>query len=437
MFRTITEKFDSILKNLRGLGKITDENIESTVRQIRRAMLEADVNFIVVKDFISKIKLEAQGTKVLKSIKPGEQFISIIHENLIKLLGQDSKGLNLSSKFSVILLVGMQGSGKTTTAVKLANTLNSSGKKIQLIAADTYRPGAVEQLKQLCEKIKVPVYYDKSNDPIKIVNQGLKYAKVNKLDLVIIDTAGRLQTDEEMINEIKHIHEISKPDETIYIADSMMGQDIISSAEIFNKSIKLTGSIITKLDGDSKGGAAVSIRKVTGIPIKYIGVSEDINGLELFSPKKIVDRILGFGDINKLIEKVERVTTEQDIQKIEEKISSNRFDLNDFRDQLVQFQKMGSFSDFFSMIPGIGSKIKGLNIDDRQLLWTEAMINSMTPLERANPELINGSRRKRIARGSARSIQELNTLLKKFSEMKKLLKKMKKKQIMFPNMKQF
>jgi len=437
MFRTITEKFDSILKNLRGLGKITDENIESTVRQIRRAMLEADVNFIVVKDFISKIKLEAQGTKVLKSIKPGEQFISIIHENLIKLLGQDSKGLNLSSKFSVILLVGMQGSGKTTTAVKLANTLNSSGKKIQLIAADTYRPGAVEQLKQLCEKIKVPVYYDKSNDPIKIVNQGLKYAKVNKLDLVIIDTAGRLQTDEEMINEIKHIHEISKPDETIYIADSMMGQDIISSAEIFNKSIKITGSIITKLDGDSKGGAAVSIRKVTGIPIKYIGVSEDINGLELFSPKKIVDRILGFGDINKLIEKVERVTTEQDIQKIEEKISSNRFDLNDFRDQLVQFQKMGSFSDFFSMIPGIGSKIKGLNIDDRQLLWTEAMINSMTPLERANPELINGSRRKRIARGSARSIQELNTLLKKFSEMKKLLKKMKKKQIMFPNMKQF
>tara|TARA_B100000965_G_scaffold70826_1_gene55927 strand:- start:404 stop:1717 length:1314 start_codon:yes stop_codon:yes gene_type:complete len=437
MFRTITEKFDSILKNLRGLGKITDENIESTVRQIRRAMLEADVNFIVVKDFISKIKLEAQGTKVLKSIKPGEQFISIIHENLIKLLGQDSKGLNLSSKFSVILLVGMQGSGKTTTAVKLANTLNSSGKKIQLIAADTYRPGAVEQLKQLCEKIKVPVYYDKSNDPIKIVNQGLKYAKVNKLDLVIIDTAGRLQTDEEMINEIKHIHEISKPDETIYIADSMMGQDIISSAEIFNKSIKITGSIITKLDGDSKGGAAVSIRKVTGIPIKYIGVSEDINGLELFSPKKIVDRILGFGDINKLIAKVERVTTEQDIQKIEEKISSNRFDLNDFRDQLVQFQKMGSFSDFFSMIPGIGSKIKGLNIDDRQLLWTEAMINSMTPLERANPELINGSRRKRIARGSARSIQELNTLLKKFSEMKKLLKKMKKKQIMFPNMKQF
>ena len=437
MFRTITEKFDSILKNLRGLGKITDENIESTVRQIRRAMLEADVNFIVVKDFISKIKLEAQGTKVLKSIKPGEQFISIIHENLIKLLGQDSKGLNLSSKFSVILLVGMQGSGKTTTAVKLANTLNSSGKKIQLIAADTYRPGAVEQLKQLCEKIKVPVYYDKSNDPIKIVNQGLKYAKVNKLDLVIIDTAGRLQTDEEMINEIKHIHEISKPDETIYIADSMMGQDIISSAEIFNKSIKLTGSIITKLDGDSKGGAAVSLRKVTGIPIKYIGVSEDINGLELFSPKKIVDKILGFGDINKLIEKVERVTTEQDIQKIEEKISSNRFDLNDFRDQLVQFQKMGSFSDFFSMIPGIGSKIKGLNIDDRQLLWTEAMINSMTPLERANPELINGSRRKRIARGSARSIQELNTLLKKFSEMKKLLKKMKKKQIMFPNMKQF
>ena len=437
MFRTITDKFDSILKNLRGLGKITDENIESTVRQIRRAMLEADVNFIVVKDFINKIKLEAQGTKVLKSIKPGEQFISIIHENLIKLLGQDSNGLNLSSKFSVILLVGMQGSGKTTTAVKLANTLNSSGKKIQLIAADTYRPGAVEQLKQLCKKIKVPVYYDKSNDPIEIVNQGLKYAKVNKLDLVIIDTAGRLQTDEEMINEIKHIYEIAKPDETIYIADSMMGQDIISSAEIFNKSIKLTGSIITKLDGDSKGGAAVSLRKVTGIPIKYIGISEDMNGLELFSSKKIVDRILGFGDINKLIEKIERVTTEQDIQKIEEKISSNRFDLNDFRDQLVQFQKMGSFSDFFSMIPGIGSKIKCLNIDDRQILWTEAMINSMTPLERANPELINGSRRKRIARGSARSIQELNTLLKKFSEMKKLLKKMKKKQIMFPNMKQF
>ena len=435
MFRTITEKFDSILKNLRGLGKITDENIESTVRQIRRAMLEADVNFIVVKDFINKIKLEAQGTKVLKSIKPGEQFISIIHENLIKLLGQESRGLELSSKFSVILLVGMQGSGKTTTAVKLANTLKLREKNIQLIAADTYRPGAVEQLKQLCAKIKVPVYYDKSNDPIKIVNQGLKYAKANNFDLVIIDTAGRLQTDEAMINEIKYLHDISKPDETIYIADSMMGQDIISSAEIFNKSIKLTGSIITKLDGDSKGGAAVSIREVTGIPIKYIGISEDINGLELFSPKKIVDRILGFGDINKLIEKIESVAAEEDIQKIEKKISENRFDLNDFKSQLVQFQKMGSISDFFSMIPGIGSKIKGLNFDDRQLLWTEAIINSMTPLERANPELINGSRRKRIAQGSGRSLQELNTLLKKFSEMKKLLKKMKKKQIMFPNMK--
>jgi len=427
MFESITQKFDSIFRNLRGLGKITDENIDSTTREIRRALLEADVNLIVAKDFVNRVKKSAQGTKVLKSIKPGEQFISIIHKELVNVLGDNIIGLNLSSGFNVILLVGLQGSGKTTTASKLANKIKSMGKKVSLIAADTYRPGAVDQLKKLGKNIDVPVFYDSSNDPIKICKYGIKESKAQNFDTIIIDTAGRLHVDGEMMVEIQKIYDLTKPQEVLFVADSMTGQDMISSIKTFDEALDLTGVILTKLDGDARGGAALSIKGVTGVPIKFIGVSEKIDGLDDFDSKKIADKILGFGDIVSLVDKVEKVVKEEDAIKIEKKLANNSFDFNDFREQLYQIRKMGSMSDLISMIPGISRKIKGLKFDENQLVWTEAIINSMTPNERVKPEIINSSRKKRIASGSGRTVYEINTLIKKFSEMKKMMKKMNQK----------
>ena len=426
MFDNITQRFDSIFRNLRGLGKITDENIDSTSREIRRALLEADVNLIVAKDFVNRVKEAAQGTKVLKSIKPGEQFISIIHKELVSVLGKNSDGLNLSSSFSIILLVGLQGSGKTTTAAKLAYKIKGMNKKVALVAADTYRPGAVDQLYQLGKKINVPVYYDESNDPLKICKFGIKEAKASKRDIIIIDTAGRLHVNGEMMVEIQNIHDLAKPNEVLFIADSMTGQDMIASIKTFDEAIALTGVVLTKLDGDARGGAAVSIREVTGVPIKYVGISEKINGLDDFNPKKIADQILGFGDTVSLVDKVEKIVNKEDVRKFEEKLANNTFDLDDFKDQLNQIRKMGTMTDLFSMIPGIGRKIKGLNYDEKQLVWTEAIINSMTSSERVKPEIINSSRRIRIAKGSGRTVHEVNALIKKFSEMKKMMKRMKK-----------
>ncbi|OUW80128.1 MAG: signal recognition particle protein [bacterium TMED217] len=431
MFDNITQRFDSIFRNLRGLGKITDENIDSTTREIRRALLEADVNFIVAKDFVNRVKKSAQGTKVLKSIKPGEQFISMIHKELISVLGENQIGLNLSSGINVILLVGLQGSGKTTTASKLANKINSMGKKVSLIAADTYRPGAVDQLKQLGKNIDVPVFYDNSNNAIKICKYGIKESQAQNINTIIIDTAGRLHVDGEMMVEIQKIYDLIKPREVLFIADSMTGQDMISSIKTFDEALNLTGVVLTKLDGDARGGAALSIRGVTGVPIKFIGVSEKVDGLDDFNPKKIADKILGFGDIVSLVDKVEKVIKEEDVLKIEQKIANNSFDFNDFRDQLYQIRKMGSMTDLISMIPGISRKIKGLKFDENQLVWNEAIINSMTPNERVKPDIINSSRKKRIALGSGRTVYEINTLIKKFSEMKKMMKKMNNKQSKF------
>ena len=432
MFNSITQRFDSIFRNLRGLGKITDENIDSTAREIRRALLEADVNFIVAKDFVNRVKDAAQGTKVLKSIKPGQQFISIIHKELVSILGKNSGGLNFSTGFNTILLVGLQGSGKTTTAAKLALKIKEMNKKVALVAADTYRPGAVEQLFQLGKKIGVSVYYDESNDPIKICKFGVNEAKAKEKDVLIIDTAGRLHIDGEMMIEIQNIYDLVKPTEALFIADSMTGQDMLSSIKTFNEAIDLTGVILTKLDGDARGGAAVSIRAVTGVPIKYVGISEKVEGLDNFDPKKIADQILGFGDIVSLVDKVEKIVKKEDILKLEQKIANNTFDLNDFKDQLGQFRKLGSKTDLFSMIPGIGRKIKGLKLDEKQFIWTAAIINSMTQSERVKPETIDSSRRKRIAKGSGRTVREVNALIKKFSEVKKMMKKMKQKQSKFP-----
>ena len=431
MFDGISKRFDTIFRNLRGLGKITDQNIDHISREIRKALLEADVNFLVAKEFVNNVKISAQGTKVLKSIKPGEQFINIIHKEMIKTLGEDSSSIDLSSKLNSIMLIGTQGSGKTTTASKLAFRFKNQEKKVLLVAADTYRPGAVNQLKTLGKQINVDVYHDDSNDPLLICKNALKKAKTKSVDIIIYDTAGRLNVDSEMMIEIQSLKEVLSPKEIFYVADSMTGQDMISSVKTFDEAIQLTGAIMTKLDGDSRGGAALSLRSVTGVPIKFVGVSEKYDGLEDFNAKQLADRILGFGDVVSLVEKVEKIVKEEDVASLEKKIANNSFDLNDFRTQIHQMKKMGSMTELIGMIPGISRKFKSLSFDENQLVWTEAIINSMTPDERTKPEIINTSRKKRIALGSGRNVFEINSLLKKFLEMKKMMKKMNANQSKF------
>ena len=424
MFDGISKRFDTILKNLRGLGKITDENIEHTSREIRKALLEADVNFHVAKEFVNNVKDLAKGTKVFDSIKPGEQFISIIHKEMIKTLGESNSKLDLPLRLNLIMLIGTQGSGKTTTASKLAFRLKNDDKKVLLVAADTYRPGAIDQLKTLGKQINTTVYSDETNDPVKICTNALVKAKNENFDVIIYDTAGRLNVDGEMMLEIQNLKDKLSPNEIFYIADSMTGQDVISSIKTFDEAIKLTGVIMTKLDGDARGGSILSIRSVTNVPIKFVGISEKYDGLQVFNAKQIADRILGFGDILSLVDRVEKVMKEEDAVKLEERLASNTFDFNDFRTQIHQMRQMGSMTDLISMIPGISRKIKGLSFDENQIIWTEAIINSMTPYERSKPEILNASRKKRIALGSGRSVFEVNTLLKKFFEMKKMMKKM-------------
>ena len=431
MFDGISKRFDTIFRNLRGLGKITDQNIDHISREIRKALLEADVNFLVAKEFVNNVKISAQGTKVLKSIKPGEQFINIIHKEMIKTLGEDSSSIDLSSKLNSIMLIGTQGSGKTTTASKLAFKFKNQEKKVLLVAADTYRPGAVNQLKTLGKQINVDVYHDDSSDPLLICKNALKKARTKNVDIIIYDTAGRLNVDSEMMIEIQSLKELLSPKEIFYVADSMTGQDMISSVKTFDEAIQLTGAIMTKMDGDSRGGAAMSLRSVTGVPIRFVGVSEKHDGLEGFNAKQIADRILGFGDVISLVERVEEIVKEEDVTNLEKKISTNSFDFNDFRAQIHQMKKMGSMTELIGMIPGISRKFKSLSFDENQLVWTEAIINSMTPDERTKPEIINTSRKKRIAFGSGRNVFEINSLLKKFLEMKKMMKKMNTNQSKF------
>lgn len=436
MFGQITERFDSIFRRVRGLGKITDKNINDTARDIRRALLESDVHFKVAKELVNRVKDKAQGTKVLKSVKPGQQFIKIIHEELIDLLGRDPVPLLFKGQPSIIMLAGLQGSGKTTTAAKLAYSLKSTGKSVMLVAADIYRSAAVKQLQELGRQIDVPVYQDGSKDPVSICRDSIDEAVSLESDIVILDTAGRLHVDGEMMVEIQKISDAVQPTEILFVADGMTGQDAVTSAMIFHEALPLTGVILTKMDGDARGGAAVSIRKITGKPIKFIGVSEKMDGLEPFDPKRIADRILGFGDVVTLVEKAQKVADSEDIRTFQEKLVKNKFDLDDFKFQLRQLRKMGSISQLLGMMPGLNKKaLKQLNMDDRQLDWTEAIINSMTLAERQCPEIINGSRRARIAHGSGRPVQEINSLLKQFAGMRKLMKQVgKKKQIQFPGM---
>ena len=427
MFNQITDKFQNIFRSIRGFGLITDNNIKSTVRDVRKALIDADVNFKVVKSFVSKIEKKAEGTKVIKSVKPGEHFIKIIHDEIISLLGKKSSEISLTAKSSVILLAGLQGAGKTTTAVKLANRIKSLGKSILLVAADLNRPAAVYQLKKIASQINVEVFSDKNMDPVQLSKKALSYAKKLKIDVVIIDTAGRLHLDENMMLEIKNIKEQVNPDEIFYVADGMSGQDAVKSAKLFNEAIPLTGNILTKMDGDSRGGAALSICSVTGVPIRFVGVSEKIEGLEIFDPKRMADRILGFGDIISLVEKAKSAVDKEKAIALEKRMLENKFDLEDFRIQIQQIKNIGPLSNIFNMLPGNHSKsFKNMKMDDRQIVWTEAIINSMNKNERKTPKIIDGSRRLRIAKGSGRSVQEVNALLKQFTQMKKMMKKMNK-----------
>jgi len=427
MFGHITERFESILRNVRGLGKITDKNINDTVREVRRALIDADVNFNVAKSFVNTVHDKAQGTKVLKSVKPGQQFVKIIRDELVILLGTDSKDLVLKNNPAVILLAGLQGSGKTTTAGKLAYRLQKSGKSVLMVAADVYRPAAVQQLITVGKQAGVAVYEEGTGEPLAICKRGIEEARSLKNDVVILDTAGRLHVDGEMMTEIQQIADMADPDEIIFVADGMTGQDAVNSAQAFHEALPLSGVILTKMDGDSRGGAAVSIREVTGKPIKFIGTSEKLDGLEVFDPKRIADRILGFGDVVSIVEKAQDVFDEDQAKDFQTKLVKNTFDLDDFKMQLQQMKKMGSMSQIIGMMPGMNSKaLKQLNMDDRQVGWTEAIINSMTPGERQQPEIINGSRRLRISKGSGRSVQEINALLNQFSQMKKMMKKMGK-----------
>jgi len=428
MFEDIQGKFERILKNIRGQGKITEKNVANSMREVRRALLDADVNFKVVKSFTKRVVEKATGDVVFDSVKPGQQFVKLILDELISTLGQDKAKIQFKTKKTIILLAGLQGSGKTTTSVKLAHYIKEKYKKNPcLIAADLQRPAAINQLKILAEKENIPVYYNKDVCAIDSVKAGMEKADRKSHNVVIIDTAGRLHVDDNLMSELKEISDFCKPDETFFVADSMTGQDAVNSSEKFNSLIEVSGVILTKLDGDSRGGAAISISETINKPIKFIGVGEKISDLEIFDPERVSKRILGMGDVVGLVEKAKDLFDQKEAERMDERIRSNNFDFNDFKVQLKQIRKMGSMKDILGMMPGIGNKMKGLDMDDRKFKWVEAIINSMTLEERSNPDIMSGSRRKRIANGAGRSIQEVNQLLKQFTMMKNMMKKMNKR----------
>jgi len=427
MFEQLQSRLSGVLKTIRGQGKITEENISQSMRDVRRALLEADVNFKVAKAFVNRVQLKAEGEKVFTSISPGQQFIKLIQDELVEFLGGDTEGIKFkSSGVTIILIAGLQGSGKTTTSAKLASLLKKQqNRKPYLIAADLQRPGAIDQLEILGSQIDVPVYSERIADAVAVVKSGLKQAEILDIDTVLIDTAGRLHIDGELMAELKSLVDISSPDEILYVADGMTGQDAVTSSSAFSEQIPISGIVLSKMDGDSRGGAALSICQVTQKPIKFLGIGESIDAIEVFHPIRLAQRILGMGDVVSLVEKAQGVFNEKSAIQMQKKMLGNTFSLSDFKNQLMQIKKMGSISEMMNMIPG-ASKLKGMEMNDRQLIWLEAIINSMTPTERERPELINGSRRKRIAKGAGRSVQEVNQLLKQFSQMRTMMKKLGK-----------
>lgn len=424
MFDNLSEKLERSFKLLKGQGRITEINVAETLKDVRRALLDADVNYKVAKNFTDTVKQKAIGQNVINALKPKELMIKIVHDELAALMGGDTAKVNLSGNPTVILMSGLQGSGKTTFSGKLARKLKSEqGKRPLLVACDVYRPAAIEQLKVLASQIDVPVYTEEGNkNPVEIAENAIKYAKLNHLDLVIIDTAGRLAVDEEMMDEIERIKKAVKPQETLFVVDSMTGQDAVNTAREFNNRLDFDGVVLTKLDGDTRGGAALSIRTVVTKPIKFIGTGEKLDAVDLFHPARMADRILGMGDVVSLVEKVQAQYDEAEMKKLEAKIKRNKFDFDDFLNQIQQIKKMGNLKDIASMIPGVGKAIKDMDIDDNAFKGVEAIIYSMTPAERQNPEIINGSRRKRIANGSGTSLQEVNRLLTQFEQTRKMMK---------------
>lgn len=424
MFENLSEKLERSFKILKGQGKITEINVAETLKDVRRALLDADVNYKVAKSFTDTVKQKALGQNVINAIKPQELMVKIVHDELATLMGGETAQVNLSGNPTVILMSGLQGSGKTTFSGKLARKLKSEkGKRPMLVACDVYRPAAIEQLKVLASQIEVPVYTEEGNkNPVEIAKNAIAYAKQNHLDLVIVDTAGRLAVDEQMMDEIEAIKNAIKPQETLFVVDSMTGQDAVNTAKEFNDRLDFDGVVLTKLDGDTRGGAALSIRTVVTKPIKFVGTGEKLDALDLFHPSRMADRILGMGDIVSLVEKAQAQFDEKQALEIQRKLARNQFNFNDFLAQIQQIKKMGNLKDLASMIPGLGKAIKDVDIDDNAFKSIEAIISSMTAKERTNPEIINGSRRKRIAAGSGTSLQEVNRLLTQFEQTRKMMK---------------
>ena len=424
MFENLSERLERSFKILKGEGVISEINVSETLKEVRRALLDADVNFKIAKQFTDTVKQNAMGQNVLKSVNPSQMMIKIVHDELVVLMGGEKTDINIKTNPSVILVAGLQGSGKTTFSGKLALYLKSKrGKNPLLVAGDVYRPAAIEQLKVLGTQIEVPVYTEDGNlNPVEIARNAIREAKKNGNDIIIIDTAGRLAVDEEMMNEIAAVKNAVNPHETLFVVDSMTGQDAVNTAHEFNERIDFDGVVLTKLDGDTRGGAALSIRSVVNKPIKFISAGEKMEALDLFYPDRMADRILGMGDIVTLVEKAQEQYDEEEARKLQKRIAKDQFDFNDFISQIQQIKKMGNMKDLMGMIPGVGKAIKNLDIDDNAFKGIEAIIHSMTPAERTNPLLMNGSRRKRIADGSGTTVADVNRLLKQFDETRKIMK---------------
>jgi len=426
MFDNLSSKLDKALHVLKGHGRITEVNVAETMKEVRRALLDADVNYKIAKQFTNRVKEKALGQNVLTALKPGQLMVKIVKDELTELMGGQAEGLNLTGSPTVILMAGLQGSGKTTFSGKLANWLKTKKtKQPLLVAADVYRPAAIDQLKVVGEQIGVDVYTEPDNkNPVEIAKNAIAYAKKNGKNVVIIDTAGRLAVDEDMMNEIAAIHQAVKPQETLFVVDAMTGQDAVNTAKAFNDRLDFEGVILTKLDGDARGGAALSIKSVVNKPIKFIGTGEKMTDIDVFHPDRMADRILGMGDVISLVERAQEQFDEEEARKLQKKIAKNQFGFDDFLKQIQQIKKMGNIKDLMGMIPGMGKAMKGVDIDDDAFKGIEAIIYSMTPEERRNPAIINGSRKKRIARGSGSSVTEVNQLLKQFNQMAKMMKMM-------------
>ncbi len=424
MFENLSDRLDKSFKLLKGQGRISEINIAETLKEVRRALLDADVNFKIAKQFTDTVKQKAIGQEVLKSINPSQMMVKIVHDELVELMGGDKTDINIKISPAIILIAGLQGSGKTTFSGKLAKWVKTKrGKNPLLVACDVYRPAAIEQLKIIGSQVEVPVYTEVGNlNPVSIAKNAIKEAKTKGFDLIIIDTAGRLAIDEEMMNEIASVKTAINPHEILFVVDSMTGQDAVNTAKEFNERLNFDGVVLTKLDGDTRGGAALSIKSVVNKPIKFISAGEKMDAIDIFYPERMADRILGMGDIVSLVEKAQEQYDSEESRKLQKKIAKDQFDFNDFISQIQQIKKMGNVKDLMAMIPGVGKAIKDLDIDDNAFKGIEAIIRSMTPEERVNPTVLNGSRRKRIATGSGTSVQDVNKLLKQFDETRKMMK---------------